>query len=252
MQSGFFDTYAASYCGPPPIPADLWTRWNLDPVLMAGLAVIGLAFFLVRRNATRGERAAFAAGLAVLAIVFISPLCALTVALFSARIVHHVLLVAVAAPLFALALRGNGAWAARLLMPLFALHTVVFWSWHVPDAYSFALMDTAIYWLMQASLLATATLMWLGIFASDRHGQALGALLGSIIQMGMLGALLVFATNPLYPPHLETAQAFGLSPRADQQLGGILMWVPASLPYLAAGLYRVFQWLAPEREAQAQ
>lgn len=252
MQSGIINFDTTSYCGPPPLPETLWARWNLDPLLLAGFAMAVAIFLLTQRDATRAERAAFSAGLATLAIAFVSPLCALTVALFSARVVHHVVLVAIAAPLFALACCRGGAWAAKMLAPLFALHTAVFWLWHLPAAYTLALTDTAVYWAMQASLLISATLMWMGIFSSTRHGQALGTLLGSIVQMGMLGALLVFASSALYPPHIATTEAFGFSPIADQQLGGILMWVPASLPYLAAGLWRVFQWLDPQREAQAQ
>src|SRR5690606_17561398 len=112
----------------------------------------------LRRDAAPRERWSFVAGMAVLAIAFVSPLCALTVALFSARVVHHVLLVAVAAPLLALAWPLGRERFAPLLTPLLLLHTAIFWLWHAPDAYTLALADTAIYWLMQASLLGTAIL----------------------------------------------------------------------------------------------
>jgi putative membrane protein len=64
-----------------------------------------------------------------------------------------------------------------------------------------------------------------------------------VLQMGMLGALLTFASVPLYVPHLTTTFAFGLDPLGDQQLAGILMWVPASLPYLAVAAAQCFAWL---------
>jgi putative membrane protein len=115
---------------------------------------------------------------------------------------------------------------------------VFFWFWHAPDAYVAALDATPVYWLMQLTLLGSAALMWAAIFAAT-PARAIAALLGLTIQMGLLGALLVFAATPLYAPHLTTTLAFGLDPEADQQLAGLIMWVPACLPYLAAGLHRL-------------
>jgi putative membrane protein len=70
-------------------------------------------------------------------------------------------------------------------------------------------------------------------------GAAIALLLGTTIQMGMLGALLTFSREPLFAAHMDTTHAFGLSPLADQQLSGLLMWVPAALPYLFAALLRL-------------
>ena len=226
---------ATSYCGPPPLPDDLWGRWNFDPILIA-IMLLGVALF-VSRPASGRERTWFFGAMLVLVVSFISPLCALTVALFSARVVHHVLLVAVAAPLLALAVLRMDA-LAKLLAPLAAMHTVIFWLWHVPDAYALALSNTSIYWLMQITLLGSATLMWSAIFAAT-PARAIGTLLLLTVQMGLLGALLVFSSHPLYAPHFATTLAFGLDPLDDQQLAGLIMWVPASLPYLAVGLARL-------------
>ena len=65
-----------TYCGPPPVPAELVSSFNLDPVLLLGLFATALAL--------RREKAGLAA-VAVLAVAFVSPLCALSAALFSAR-----------------------------------------------------------------------------------------------------------------------------------------------------------------------
>ncbi|MDP2780641.1 cytochrome c oxidase assembly protein, partial [Devosia sp.] len=73
--------------------------------------------------------------------------------------------------------------------------------------------------------------------------------LASATQMGLLGALLVFAPQPLYLPHLATTLAFGVSPVDDQQLGGLIMWVPANLPLLAVVLWRLVDALQPDRSA---
>ncbi len=76
------------------------------------------------------------------------------------------------------------------------------------------------------------------------------AALSSAIQMGMLGALLVFAHDPLYLPHFATTQAFGLSSLDDQQLGGLIMWVPANLPLLAVILWRLIDALGIRQAAR--
>lgn len=237
-----------SYCGPPPLPDDLWGRWNLDPWVIGLLALISIAF--LRQQTTAQQKRAFAGAVAMLAVIFISPLCALTVALFSARVVHHVLLVAVAAPLLALVVDWHRVQLAALLAPLTALHAVMFWLWHAPDAYQLALTSTPIYWLMQMTLLGSATMMWSAIFAA-RPGRAIGGLLFLTIQMGLLGALLVFSPGPLYAPHLTTTLPFGLGAHEDQQLAGLIMWVPASLPYVAVGLWRLVGLLRAETSAQA-
>lgn len=228
-------TLSTSYCGPPPLPDDLWGRWNLDPWLI-GVLLVATAYYFVRTS-TPADRLRFACGMGVLCVIFVSPLCALTVALFSARVVHHVLLVAVAAPLLATALLAQKE-LASLLMPLVLLHTVIFWIWHAPDAYALALTSTPIYWLMQVTLLGSAVVLWAAILAAS-PGKAIGALLFLTIQMGLLGALLVFSNRPLYLPHLTTTIAFGFEPLSDQQLAGLIMWVPASLPYVTVGLWRL-------------
>ncbi|MFD1807047.1 hypothetical protein ACFSHQ_02205 [Gemmobacter lanyuensis] len=80
------------YCGPAPDPAALWNRWNMDPLLLLALGMLALS---VRRSPTG------LGGVGVLAVAFVSPLCALSAALFSARVLHHLALVAVAAPCWA-------------------------------------------------------------------------------------------------------------------------------------------------------
>ena len=217
-------TGSVTYCGPPPLPAEIWTSWNLDPPLLAGLA--GLAFLIGRDR--RGALAVLA-----LVIAFVSPLCALSAALFSARVVHHVLLVAVAAPLLALMVptrRGGGVAA-----PLVAM-TGTLWLWHVPALYDLALSETPAYWAMQASLLVTAILFWRAVLSPGQpaHAALLGVLAG-FIQMGMLGALLTFAPAPLYAAHALSPLEWGLSPLTDQQLGGLIMWVPSCLLFALWG-----------------
>ena len=223
------DAWIGTYCGPAPGPGDLWLRWNLDPILLVALFLLSIA---VARS--RGHGAKGALSIAVLALAFVSPLCALSSALFSARVVHHVLLVAVAAPLLA------EVWPARRVrsaVPAFIVSTAVLWAWHAPLAYDLALGHVGVYWVMQVSLLASATWFWREVLAPDRSPiEAIALIVAGFAQMGMLGALLTFAPDPLYAAHAVAPFAWGLTPLADQQLGGLLMWVPAGLPYAVAGV----------------
>ena len=241
-------TFDTSYCGPPPLPDDLWGRWNFDPWLLAAMLVAVMVFAL--HSTSQRQKQVFGGAMALMVIIFVSPLCALTVALFSARVVHHVLLVAVAAPLLAIALRWQRERLALLLTPLTALHAAVFWLWHAPDAYQLALTNTPIYWLMQLTLLGSATLLWSAVFAAS-PGKSIAALVILTAQMGLLGALLVFSSGPLYALHFTTTLPFGISALEDQQLAGLIMWVPASLPYLAVGLWRLTTLLRAETSRAA-
>jgi len=216
-----------SYCGPAIGPADLPAAWNLDPVLLIGL-LSGL--LLLWRHDPLWSSIAFA----LLLAAFVSPLCSLSVSLFSARSVHHVILIALAAPCLALGLRVSRPFLPAL--PASLLHLLVLWGWHIPSAYSAALSNDLIYWVMELSLLGSAVALWHAALRSAGRLDAAMALLGTMMQMGLLGALLTFAGRPLYEPHLFTTLPYGLSPLSDQQLAGLIMWVPGSLPYLAAGV----------------
>jgi putative membrane protein len=122
------------------------------------------------------------------------------------------------------------------LFVLVAAHAVILWLWHTPGPYAWGLASVPAYWLMQTSLLGSAWLLWRTILAPP-SGPTLVALAATIGQMGLLGALIVFAPRPLYPVHLASTTAWGLAPLTDQQLAGLLMWVPAMLPYLGAGVW---------------
>ena len=235
------DATSIAYCGPAPLPAELLTRWNLDPLLLIGLAAFAL--FLVNGRSANA-RAGWAAW-ALMVLVFVSPLCALSAALFSARVLHHVLLVAIVAPLLALALPAR-KWPSPPLGLLVALAAVVLWTWHMPAPYAWGLATVPGYWLMQGSLLGSAWLLWRAVFApATTVGAALVALVATVAQMGLLAALIVFASRPLYAAHVLTAPLWGMDALADQQLAGLLMWVPGSLPYLAVGLWLAWSSLRP-------
>ncbi len=246
LQGGGDGAWAlGAYCGPAPQRDTLLLHWNFDPLLILGLLVLaGIHLMLRARGGPRGEDAAFTGGWLVLVIAFVSPLCALSVALFSARAAHHLMMVALAAPLIAWAWRARfsalvtGERSALVWLVPTALHIGLFWFWHAPDPYGAALQWVPLYWLMQGSLGLSALLFW-GVVMAPRpsHGPAeVLAITTAMSLMGLLGALLTFAGSPLYGPHLLTTEAFGLGALEDQQLAGLLMWVPGALPYLIAAV----------------
>jgi putative membrane protein len=224
------------YCGTPPLPGG--ATWNLDPVLIALLALAGLALALRTRGAAR---AVTGLGWAVLVLALVSPLCNLSVALFSARVGQHMLLTLLAAPLIAW-----GAWAPRhrmaaereaRLAPPAGAFALALWAWHMPGPYAATFASDVTYWAMHATLFGTALWLWAALRrrAEARPDAAALAALATAVQMGLLGALLTLAPRPLFlAAHgPEATGPWGLSPLEDQQLGGLLMWVPGGLVFAA-------------------
>lgn len=247
------------YCGALPTPEALWTRWNLDPVLiMALLALAGVYGFGAARLArsgrptARGEQGAFYAGWAIAAAALISPLCALSVSLFSARVAQHMMLTLAAASLVAagrpaaalMALLGREPTAEAAPLASAGLFAVLLWFWHAPAPYAATFASPVAYWAMHVSLFGAALWLWAGLLdrTAARLMLTLGASLVSTVQMGLLGALITLAPRPIYGPHALTTAAWGLTPLQDQQLGGGIMWVPGCVVFLAASI--LVLWLA--------
>jgi len=222
------------YCGAPPLPGELLDRFNLDPVLIAVLLVMAICHVGVARKSRNGIFAV--AGWLAAGAALLSPLCALSVALFCARVAQHMLLLLVAAPLLALALpripprRGAG----RMLWTMTAAFFAALWFWHMPVPYDATFAATWIYWLMHVTLFGSAILLWRELLhhRAEQTANALAAGAISFMHMGLLGAVLTFADRPLFMAHLTTAAAWNFTPLQDQQLGGVFMWVPGTALFL--------------------
>lgn len=227
-------TQAIAYCGTPPIPGDLAVRFNGDPVLIGSLLVVtGLHLLWTRRAGHQPLKPL--AGWAITAAALLSPLCALSVALFSARVGQHMILLLIAAPLIASSLptpSGRGLWPAT------GAFFAALWFWHMPTPYDATLSSTPIYWAMHVSLFGTGVWLWRELLGSSslQALQAIAAGTISSMQMGLLGAVLALASHPMFSAHLFTSEAWGLTPLADQQLGGVLMWVPGIALFLGVAL----------------
>lgn len=237
------------YCGEAPAPEVWLSRWNFDPVLCLGLVVVALALWhprAWRQAAERQQRSALVWAWGLTVLLYVSPLCALSSAFFTVRVVHHMVLVLAIAPLLAI---GLEPWLRRLPAPAWtctAVAAAAFWVWHAPAPYAAALSSVAVYALMQFTLVGSATAFWVAVRRA-KPVVALAAILATTVQMGLLGALITFAVRPLYAPHFASSLSWGISPLDDQQLAGLTMWAPGSMAYLAAAMWIGWRWMHAER-----
>jgi hypothetical protein len=102
--------------------------------------------------------------------------------------------------------------------------------------------------LQHTAFLGSALLFWWAVFhgtrARLRYGAAVLCLFLTTIVTGGLGALLTVAPHPLYPVYSAGSSAWGLTPLEDQQLAGLIMWIPGGLTYLVVALVLTRAWLA--------
>ena len=201
-----------------------------------------------------GRRMCFYAGWTVIAAALVSPLCALSVSLFAARVGQHMVLALLAAPLVAFGLpRARplpiGPFGAAMAF------AVLLWFWHAPAPYSATFRSDAVYWAMHISTFGAAVWLWSALL-DHLPTQTMPTILAglfSTVQMGFLGALITLAPRPLYAPHALTTIGWGLSPLQDQQLGGGIMWIPGCTAFLIVAALRLGRLLAdgPPRPAQS-
>jgi putative membrane protein len=271
-------------------PASAWATWAREPWVLATLLVLALAYAARvavvwgRSHAGAGVRAwevvAFAGGWLALLVALASPLDPLAGLLFSAHMAQHELLILVAAPLLvlgrplvpllwtlprsarlALSAAGRGSPIAAtwsfLTQPLVAwlLHAIALWAWHAPAAYEAALRSDFVHALQHLSFLGSASLLWWAIvhgrYGRLGYGVAVLAVFTTGLHGGALGALLTVAPRVLYPHYEEAATAWGLSALEDQQVAGLVMWIPSGVGLLVLGLALSAAWLGVMRRRDA-
>ncbi len=242
----------------PALPGTWMSAWSLAPAWVLPL-LVWLAVAL-RSPSGRG-RAAMAtpavagrplwiAGWCLLAVALVSPLCRLAATLVSGHMAQ-LLVLSVAAPLL-LAIGGSaparhGARPSGTgLVPATLAYAAVLWLRHLPAVYHAALTSPWVHVAVVALVVASALWFWHAVLRAGRAGaggtgRAVLALVATTAHTGLLGALLTFAPTPFYPLQAGGATGWGLSPLEDQQLAGMLMWVPGSLAYLATGIALVLR-----------
>ena len=265
---------AFAHAGAAPEPHDLWSAWTWSPTVLIGLALGAWLYArgirALWRRAGRGRVAAvwrvwcWYAGLLSVFLALVSPVDAVGEALFSVHMVQHLLLMMVAAPLIVLGdpvtvtlwalpirlrrhiglgwrhARGlRASWQVITLAPVaWTIHVFTLWIWHAPSFFERALNNELVHELEHATFFVTALLFWWLLFAPRGHRLTVGAksayLFAAMLQGTILGAVITFARHPWYWSYFGTTRAWGLTPLEDQQLAGLIMWIPAGLIYLVA------------------
>jgi cytochrome c oxidase assembly factor CtaG len=127
------------------------------------------------------------------------------------------------------------------------VHAIALWTWHIPLLFEAVQRNEAIHTAQHLSFLISALLFWWALIHGPQGAMGYGAavlyLFTTSIHSGALGALLTIAGSVWYPSYTDLTASWGLTPLEDQQLGGLIMWIPAGLVYLIAGLALFAGWL---------
>jgi cytochrome c oxidase assembly factor CtaG len=252
--------------------------WTFDPWIVSPLLALGALYAVgmlalwrrtsVRRPLQGWQGAAYWCGWVSLVGALVSPLHWLGEHLFSFHMIEHEILMAISAPLLVVGQpigtllwslprairvaigRGlkrpavNGVW--RWLSTgrnATLLHGVAIWAWHVPVLFDAAVGSVLFHRLQHLSFLVTALLFWWSVFRRSNCGLAAWHLFVTMLHTSVLGALMALAPRVLYDAQAATAAAWGLTPLEDQQLAGIIMWIPAGTVYAGAALAMTSIWI---------
>ena len=194
------------------------------------------------------RRVPLAIGVVVLVLTWSGAASWITPGAFSAHMTAHIALVAIAAPLIVAAIAGGRHDPARRFprffspIPASIVELVLVWGWHVPALHHAARSSMAAHMTEQATFLAAGLLLWSssaggdGMRGAARGAAGVAALLFTSMHMTLLGALLGLSPRPLYDGHHVGDGWLGLSPLADQQVGGVVMLAIGGAVYLVGGL----------------
>jgi cytochrome c oxidase assembly factor CtaG len=270
---------------------DLLTTWGLEPLSIIGLVLTawlytqGLSRIWKSAGRNHGiktwEAACYALGWFSLAIALVSPLHPWGQVLFTAHMTQHEILMLISAPLIVLGrpmvvfLRAlPSSWASNLAylsnrswwratwqsisnpFSAWLIGAAILWLWHVPALFDATLRSDWVHALQHTSFLGSALLFWWAVIhVKDKtmgYGAAILYMFTTALHSGLLGALLAFSRNVWYPSYQTTTQSWGLTPLQDQQLGGLIMWIPAGVVYIIAGLALAAGWIRDSEERALQ
>jgi putative membrane protein len=256
---------------------DLHAAWTFDPWIVSPLVTAAVLYAIgSRRLQSRSSRRrtlgwrpiAFWSGWISLGAALVSPLHWLGEHLFTFHMIEHEILMAVSAPLIVAARPiGTFVWAlphgrrrqtATLLRsaPVRAgwraianggtatlLHGVAIWVWHAPLLFDAAVENVALHRLQHISFFASAVLFWWAVLWRSPAGAAAWHVVITMLHTSVLGALMALAPRVLYGAQTAAAADWGLTPLEDQQLAGVIMWVPAGTIYAGAALALLALWI---------
>ena len=267
-------TMIYAHTGEPIEPHDLLTAWRFEPGIMIPLLLSALLYMRGARAGcctTRWTSVCFWSGWSALVLALISPLHPLGEALFSAHMVQHEMLMLVVAPLLVLSRpvpvflwgvplswrRSLGRWSkfppvrqlwqsATAPISAWLIHAAALWLWHAPQLFQATLRNDLVHTAQHISFLGSALLFWWSLFETRGaaiYGIAVLSLFTTAVHTSILGALLTFSPSVWYPAYAFSAPIWGMSALEDQQLGGLIMWVPGGLVYVIAALILFARWL---------
>lgn len=243
--------------------AGYWVFWTM---LLAAVAY-AVGWRRTRRHVQWWKPLLFAVGLLTLASGVMGPIAHWANTSLAGHMTQHMLLLAVVPPLVLLARplpqflhalplslrRRVGPVAGRIYqvagdtpISAFVVYGLIIWLWHLPSPLQISITDPVLHDAVHILFFITGLWFWWSLMAPARLGRTgfgpaaiLAAL--TVMHTGMLGALLTFAPGLLYPEH--PAGFSGLSELSDQQLAGLVMWVPGGLVYTIAALVLGIAWL---------
>ncbi|HEU5232827.1 MAG TPA: cytochrome c oxidase assembly protein [Terriglobales bacterium] len=256
------------------------TTWTWEPSVVIPIfvsaALYAIGYARMRRRA--GARlltwpfVSCFAGILALIIALDSPVHLVGEQLFWVHMTQHELLMLIAAPLLVMGrplvpflwalpqsrreglgkLSKTKAWRGTWIAissagAAWIIHALALWIWHAPSLFEAALHNEAVHAVQHLCFLGSALLFWWTLI-HGRHGRlgygaAVVYVFTTAAHNSILGALLTFAPRAWYPTYVSTAQNWSLTPLQDQQLGGLIMWVPAGVVLLVVGLALFAAWL---------
>ena len=253
--------------------------WTLDPWVTVPLALLLLVYLVGRSRLARRSSnpvrspAMFLSGWAVLTLSLVSPLHEGGERSFTLHMIEHELIMLFATFLLAASNSGGilawglpaparrwlgGSWKAplatlwrQLTEPVTAtlIHAVVMWAWHAPALFDRALDSRGWHVAQHASFIVASLLFWSAMLSPRRGGYLLSAaclFLTSLIE-GALGALMALSQSPWYAAYAAMGMSgIGVDPVTDQQLAGLVMWIPGGAIHGAAALWLLYRWLGSE------
>ncbi|MEJ2635448.1 MAG: cytochrome c oxidase assembly protein [Calditrichia bacterium] len=257
----------------------LLSAWEWDPSIIIGCAILLIAYLVLIGSRFNKRSLYYLLGLAIFFLALVSPLDELgDEYLFSAHMLQHILFILVVPPLLIL---GIPKWLAEKGMkyaffrktehffnrPLIAWIAAAgaMWFWHAPPIFNAALANETIHIIQHLSLVVAGTIFWWYVIdplkENDTHPLSMVLFLfTACIACTLLGILIAYSSPGIYPAYLNPADPWGilpilrnqwgLSPLADLQIGGLLMWVPACFIYITGIIGLLVRWYSEKEEVE--
>jgi cytochrome c oxidase assembly factor CtaG/cytochrome c2 len=270
----------------------LVTGWSPDGSTLIPLAIAtgwyaaGIRRAMLERRTeliSPARTIAFAGGIAILFLALQSPIDTISAELFSVHMTQHLLLMLGAPPLLVWSdcpmvfLRALPRPSRKLIAQFWVsrfkwiydmlMHPLIVWSlfcgafvfWHSPGPYQWALDRNWVHILEHLSFFVSSLMFWSLVLSPHgqrrrlQHGPTLLLIVSTAVLSGLPGALMIFSPRPLYPGHADGVVKWGLTLLEDQQLAGLIMWIPAGAAYVLAAALVFLRWLdeAEERAIRA-